>query len=57
MFYSFNPYQDNVTAVFMASQNSHHGVVLRLLGAGAEVNIARSVSDVMFMTAVGIKLC
>ena len=33
----------------MASQNGHHGVVLSLLGAGADVSIARSdVSDVMF---------
>ena len=31
----------------MASQNGHHDVVQSLLGAGAEVNIARSnVSDV-----------
>ena len=31
----------------MASQNGHHDVVKSLLGAGAEVNIARSdVSDV-----------
>ena len=33
----------------MASQEGHHGVVLRLLGAGADVNIVTSdVSDVMF---------
>ena len=32
----------------MASQNGHHGVVLSLLGAGADVNIATSdVSDVI----------
>ena len=49
MFRSFNPYQDNRTAVYVASQNGHHGVVLSLLGAGADVNIAESdVSDVMF---------
>ena len=31
----------------MAIQNGHHGVVQSLLGAGADVNIARSdVSDV-----------
>ena len=31
----------------MASQNGHHDIVQSLLGAGAEVNIARSdVSDV-----------
>ena len=45
MFCTFNPYQDNTTAVYMAS----HGVVLSLLGAGADVSIAESdVSDVMF---------
>ena len=33
----------------MGSQKGHHGVVLSLLGAGADVNIARSdVSDVVF---------
>ena len=33
----------------MASQKGHHGVVLSLLGAGADVNIAKSdVSNVMF---------
>ena len=33
----------------MASMNGHHGVVLSLLGAGADVNISESdVSDVMF---------
>ena len=33
----------------MASMNGHHGVVLSLLGAGADVNIATSdVSDVIF---------
>ena len=33
----------------MASQEGHHSVVLSLLGAGADINIATSdVSDVMF---------
>ena len=33
----------------MASMQGHHGVVLSLLGAGADFNIAESdVSDVMF---------
>ena len=33
----------------MASKNGHHGVVLSLLAAGADVNIVTSgVSDVMF---------
>ena len=33
----------------MASEKGHHDVVQTLLGAGADVNIARSdVSDVMF---------
>ena len=32
----------------MASENGYHGVVLSLLGAGADVNIAESVvSDVI----------
>ena len=32
----------------MASENGHHGVVLSLLGAGADVSIATSnVSDVL----------
>ena len=49
MFCSFNRYQDSITTVYVASQNGHHGVVLILLGAGADVNIAESdESDVMF---------
>ena len=41
-------YQDNRTPLFVASWKGHHDVVQSLLGAGAEVNIARSgVSDVM----------
>ena len=60
MFCFFNPYQDNTTAVYMASQEGHHGVVLSLLGAGADINIAASdVSDVMFlfMTSGHIAKC
>ena len=39
----------------MASQNGHHDVVQSLLGAGAEVNIARSdVSDVTCVHRVHI---
>ena len=35
--------------MYIASQNGHHGVVLSLLEAGADVNIAEyDVSDVMF---------
>ena len=41
-------YQNNVTAVYVASQNNHHSAVLSLLGAGANVNTATyDVSDVM----------
>ena len=40
-------YQDNTTPLYAASRKGHHEVVQSLLGAGAEVNIARSdVSDV-----------
>ena len=40
-------YQDNITPLYVASEKGHHDVVQSLLGAGAEVNIARSdVSDV-----------
>ena len=40
-------YQNNITPLFIASQNGYDDVVQSLLGAGAEVNIVRSdVSDV-----------
>ena len=48
LFCSFTSYQDNATPLFVASQIGHHFVVQTLLGAGADVNIARSVSHVMF---------
>ena len=42
-----SPYQTNRTPLNVASEYGHHEVVLSLLGAGADVNIARSdVSDV-----------
>ena len=47
MFCFFNPYQDNKTPLYVASEKGHHGVVLSLLGAGADVNIATSVSEVL----------
>ena len=40
-------YQNNETPLYVASENGHHEVVLSLLGAGADLNIATSdVSDV-----------
>ena len=42
LFHSFAPYQDNTTSLCVANQNGHHDVVQTLLGAGADVNIARS---------------
>ena len=45
----FTSYQDNRTALYWASCRGHKDVVQTLLGAGADVNIARSdVSYVMF---------
>ena len=38
--------QDNATPLYVASRNGHHDAVQTLVGAGADVNIARSdVSD------------
>ena len=50
LFRSFTSYQTNATPLYVASQVGHHGVVQSLLGAGAEVNIARS--DVSNVTCV-----
>ena len=36
------PYQDNITPLYVASQEGHHDAVQILLGAGAHVNTARS---------------
>ena len=49
LFYSFTPYQNNVTPLYVASQNGHHDVVQTLVGAGADVNIARSVVSDMVL--------
>ena len=35
-------YQTNTTPLYVASEKGHHDVVQTLLGAGADVNIARS---------------
>ena len=43
-------YQYNTTPLYVASEKGHHDVVQTLLGAGADVNIARSdVSGGMFI--------
>ena len=48
LFYSFTPYQDNVTPLHVANQNGHYDVVQTLVRAGADANIARSdVSDMV----------
>ena len=49
LFHSFSPYQDNKTPLYVASENGYHDGVKTLLGAGADVNIARyHVSDGIF---------
>ena len=40
---AFVPYQTNATPLYIASQEGRHDVVQTLLGAGADMNIARSV--------------
>ena len=49
LFYSFTPYQDNVTPLYVAGWHGHHDVVQTLVGAGADVNIARSVVSDMVL--------
>ena len=58
LFYSFTPYQNNVTPLYVASQNGHHDVVQTLVGAGADVNIARSdVSDMVLCSYTSTCTC
>ena len=41
-------YQNNRTPVYVASREGHHDVMQTLVGAGADVNIAKSdVSDMV----------
>ena len=47
-FFSFTPYQDNLTPLYWASYYGYHDVVQTLVGAGADVDIATSdVSDMV----------
>ena len=53
LFYSSTPYQYNVTPLYAASHNGHHDVVQTLVGAGADLNIARSdVSDMVLCSYI-----
>lgn len=46
--------KNNATPMYVACQSGHHDIVLTLLGAGADVNTARSdVSDVIHIFAFG----
>lgn len=59
-FFFFFVYQNNATPFYMASQNGHLEVVKSLLGAGANVNIAKKDVSVVFnyfMTHDDYKLC
>ena len=47
--FAFISSKNKVTPLYVASQNGHYGVVQSLLAAGADVNIASSVSDVMLI--------
>ena len=46
--YQFTAYQDNATPLFIASQSGHNDVVKILLGAGADLNTAMAVSEILY---------
>ena len=51
------PYQENTTLLLLASKAGHHDVVQTLLGAGADVNAARSdvSNDILLLWSDGCR--